>query len=50
VDDLLPGRVVTLIGDPLVERAGAVVQVGACRIDGQLGPALERVRHALGLM
>jgi flagellar assembly protein FliH len=50
VDHLLPGRNVVLVGDAAVERAGAVVQVGACRIDGQLGSALERVRHALGLV
>ncbi len=47
VDALVPGRRVELIADPAIERGGAVVEVGACRIDGQLGPALDRVRHVL---
>lgn len=34
---------VTVTADPRVERGGCVVEVGACRIDGQLGPALERM-------
>jgi flagellar assembly protein FliH len=50
VGDLAPGRAVTLITDATVERAGVVLQVGPCRIDAQLGPALDRVRQALGLL
>jgi flagellar assembly protein FliH len=49
VDHLLPGRTVTLVADPDIERGGAVVQVDSCRIDAQLGPTLERVRRAIGL-
>jgi len=49
VEHLVPGRVVTIAPDPTVERGGAVVQVGRCHIDAQIGPALERVREALGL-
>lgn len=33
--------------DPAIERAGCVVEAGACRIDAQIGPALERIRNAL---
>jgi flagellar assembly protein FliH len=50
VDDLAevaPGRRVELVADPAIERGGSVIEVGACRIDGQLGPALERVRAVL---
>jgi flagellar biosynthesis/type III secretory pathway protein FliH len=50
IDHLLPGRVVTIVGDPAIERGGAVVQVGSCRIDGRVEPALARVRDALGLV
>jgi flagellar assembly protein FliH len=49
VEHLVPGRVVTIAADPSVERGGAVVQVGRCHIDAQIGPALDRVREALGL-
>jgi flagellar assembly protein FliH len=45
----LPGREVALVADPAVERGGAVVEVGPCRIDAQVGPALGRVRSALGV-
>jgi flagellar assembly protein FliH len=40
---------VTVVGDPRVERAGAVAETGARRIDAQLGPALERVQAVLAL-
>ena len=40
-------RELTVVADPSVEPAGAVVVVGACRIDAQIGSALERVREAL---
>jgi len=44
---LAVGRRVELVADPSVERGGSVVEVGACRIDGQIGPALARVRSVL---
>jgi flagellar assembly protein FliH len=37
----------TVIADPAVEEGGCVLEVGDCRIDAQLGPALDRVRAAL---
>jgi flagellar assembly protein FliH len=46
-DELAPGRRIQFLADPKVERGGAVMEVDACRIDGQLTPALERVRQAL---
>jgi flagellar assembly protein FliH len=41
------GRVLTVIGDAGVEPGGALVEVGRASLDGQLGPALERVRQVL---
>jgi flagellar assembly protein FliH len=41
------GRVVTIVADPLVESGGALVEIGRTTLDGQLGPALERVRRVL---
>jgi flagellar assembly protein FliH len=41
------GDGVTLIADPSVEPGGCLLEVGDCRIDAQLGPALDRVRAAL---
>ena len=38
----------TVLGDELVERAGAVAETGSRRVDAQLGAALERVRAVLG--
>ena len=38
---------VTLVGDERVERAGAVAETGAQRIDAQIGAALERVQAVL---
>ncbi|WP_231839547.1 FliH/SctL family protein [Blastococcus saxobsidens] len=43
----LPGTV-RVIGDPSVERAGAIAESGPRRIDAQLGTALQRVRAVLG--
>jgi flagellar assembly protein FliH len=40
---------VTVVGDLRVERAGAVAESGATRIDAQIGPALERVQAVLAL-
>jgi flagellar assembly protein FliH len=39
---------VTVMGDPAVERAGAVAETGPQRIDAQLSSALERVQAVLG--
>ena len=41
------GRELTLVADPSVEPAGCIVEIGACTIDAQIGPALERVREVL---
>jgi flagellar assembly protein FliH len=49
VDHLLPGRSIEVVADPSVERGGAIVEVGACRIDGQISFALARIRSVLGL-
>ncbi|MFD2091933.1 FliH/SctL family protein [Blastococcus deserti] len=38
---------VRVVGDPAVERAGAVAETGPRRIDAQLGAALERVQAVL---
>lgn len=45
---LTADRDITLIGDPSVERGGCLLDVGACRIDAQISPALDRVRKSLG--
>ena len=42
----VPGNV-TVVGDPSVERGGALAQAGPRRVDAQLGPALDRVRQVL---
>ena len=44
---LAADRSLTLVPDPQVERGGCVVDAGERRIDGQIGPALERVRAVL---
>jgi flagellar assembly protein FliH len=41
-------RPVTVIASPAVRDGDAVARCGATRIDGQLAPALERVRKVLG--
>lgn len=44
-----PGRwngSVQIVADAGVEPGGCVVDVGACRIDAQIGPAIERLRAA----
>jgi flagellar assembly protein FliH len=38
---------VRVVGDPAIERAGAVAETGPRRIDAQLGAALERVQAVL---
>ena len=54
VQEELDGSMVThpgmsLVPDETVEPSGAIVDVGPCRIDAQISPALERVRQALGV-
>lgn len=46
-DAVAPGRTLTLVADPAVERGGCVVESGERRIDTQIGPALQRVRAVL---
>jgi flagellar assembly protein FliH len=41
------GATVELVADGSIEPGGCVVEVGECRIDGQVGPAIARVRSAL---
>jgi flagellar assembly protein FliH len=41
------GASIELVADGRVEPGGCVVEVGECRIDGQVGPALDRMRVAL---
>jgi len=36
-----------VVADPGIEPGGCVADVGSCRIDAQLGPAIERMRLAL---
>jgi len=36
-----------VVADPAIEPGGCVADVGSCRIDAQLGPAIERMRLAL---
>jgi flagellar assembly protein FliH len=38
---------VDVVADSRVERGGCVLEVGDCRIDGQIAPALDRLRAAL---
>lgn len=41
------GNAILLLKDPAVEATGCIVEAGACRIDAQIGPAMERVRSVL---
>jgi len=45
VNGLVTG--VEIVADPEIEPGGCVVEVGATRIDAQIGPALERLRSVL---
>jgi flagellar assembly protein FliH len=47
IDALMPGRAAEVVADPAIELGGCVVEVGACTIDAQIGPAIERVRSVL---
>jgi flagellar assembly protein FliH len=46
-DEIDLGRVVHVVADPAVEPGGALVEIGRATLDGQLGPAVERVRAIL---
>jgi flagellar assembly protein FliH len=46
-DDGDLGRVVNVVADAAVEPGGALVEIGRAVLDGQLGPAVERVREIL---
>ncbi|HVC69126.1 MAG TPA: FliH/SctL family protein [Acidimicrobiales bacterium] len=48
---LVPDASVKVVIDPEVELGGCVVEAGPCRIDAQVGPAMERARaliHSVG--
>ena len=47
LDQMGLGREVQVVADPAVERGGALVEIGRSTLDGQLGSAVERVRHIL---
>jgi flagellar assembly protein FliH len=49
VTDLTPGRPLTIVADAGVEQGGCVVDVGPCRIDAQIGAALDRVKLVLSV-
>ncbi len=38
---------VEIVADPGVEPGGCILEIGECRVDGQLGSALARMREAL---
>lgn len=44
---LVPDAAVKVVADPRVEAGGCLIQAGPCRIDTQLGAALDRVREVL---
>lgn len=45
--ELTRGDHVEVVADPGVEPGGCIVELGECRIDAQVGTALERLRDAL---
>ena len=48
MNDLSP--LVRIVADHTVERSGAIADAGSCRIDAQIGSALERVRSSLQIL
>jgi flagellar assembly protein FliH len=49
VDTLAPGRGIEVVTDASVQPGGCLLDVGACRVDAQIAPALARVATVLGL-
>lgn len=47
---LVPDASVKVLADPRIEIGGCVIVAGPCRIDTQVGPALERARRVLDEM
>lgn len=47
LEELAAVGAVSILPDPSIEPTGCIVEAGACRIDAQIGPALERVRAVL---
>ena len=44
---MVPEATVRVVADPKVEPGGCVIVAGPCRIDAQIGPAMERARAVL---
>lgn len=44
---IAPGVALTVVNDARIEAGGCVLTAGPCRIDAQIGPALDRARAAL---
>ena len=49
-EDLDLGRAIKLVGDESVGRGGALIELGSVVLDARVGPALKRLRAALGLL
>jgi flagellar assembly protein FliH len=49
IETLAPGRAITVVTDASVQPGGCLLDVGACRVDAQIAPALARVQKVLGL-
>ncbi len=47
IDDLALGTVLDVVADAAIEHGGCVLEAGDCRIDAQLGPAMERATAVL---
>lgn len=48
VSTLAADRLISVVGDATVEPGGCILDVGPCRVDAQVGTALDRVREVLG--
>ncbi len=46
-DSVDEGRTLEIVADPTLNPGDAVIDVGACRVDARLAPALERIREVL---